>query len=762
MNNFVVQSFSAVVVAAVSLNLSAEARVEELLKKMTTEEKIGQLVMGFTSKRDVDQETLAKFAEGKIGSVIWQVEDPALHDTYQRAALTSRLGIPVLFCADIIHGARTIFPIAPTLASAFEPEIFARVQSVAAREARMGGLDLVFAPMCDIAVDPRWGRVAETCGEDPYLSSLCVAAQVRGFQGDDPSRPDKVGSCLKHFCGYGASEGGRDYTTAELGDWVLRNRHLPTFKAGVEAGALAVMSSFNTIDGVPMVANRRLLTDVLRGEWGFRGFVVSDWGAVGEQIPWGFAENSSVAALRALAAGNDVDMCTETFQASLKGLLDEGKLSEAQLDEAVRRVLRVKFATGLFDRPLAPTKSMKECDDALAASMREAWPLARECVEKSAVMLENDGILPLKATKGRKVAVVGPLATELKEPKGCWVAWGNTDAPTSLGEAIREALGKDETVTICRGCDVTEGQKTVVKQDGSIAAVGDGALSREEKVFEDAIAAAAAADVVVIALGEYAGWTGENASRAELTLTGRQQELFDRVAALGKPVVSIVFAGRPLVTPEIWERSAAVLFVGQPGNAFAEGIANLLVGKRSPSGRLTMSIPSTVGAVPVNYNNFPGGRPRQGLYREFGGDWNNSSRDALFGRGKYVFGYGLTYGDFVYGKPEVSGDCVRTTVTNRGARAATETVQLYITQTACLEGVRPARELRGFRRVTLSPGESATVEFALDARTLGYVTRTGERRCDGGLYRVKIAPDAIRGEWTDYVCRTSGCVPEKE
>lgn len=711
-----------------------EARIDDLLARMTQEEKIGQLVQDFTVLKDADLR--AHVASGAIGSLIWFYENPALYNEYQRLAVEkTRLGIPILCCLDVIHGEHLVFPIAPAVSGAFEPELFEKAQSFAAREARANGIALSFAPMCDTARDPRWGRVAETCGEDPYLNALCVAAQVRGFQGKDPSAPDHVSACLKHFVGYSAVTGGRDYNDASFSEWDLRNTHLPSFRAGVAAGALTVMSSFNTIDGIPSVACHHTLTEILRGEWGFTGFVVSDWAAVAELLKWGIAADDASASALALNGGTDIDMCTTSYRKGLPVALKDGRVSAAVLDEAVRRVLRVKFRLGLFERPYV--------DESLAARVRKdsdgpARALAREAVQKSVVLLKNEkGVLPL-AKNLKKVALIGPFGADTNELNGCWAMHGQPVMVT-LADAMRAVLPPGTAFEFVKGCAVREFSEAKSLNDGTISLGSGPAVTAAE--IDRAVAAAKSADVVVMALGEPAGWTGENASRHTLGLTGRQQELFDAVAKAGKPVVAVIFSGRPLALPEIWDKAAAVLYAWQPGTEGAHGIADLLVGDATPSARLSMSVPRDVSQVPCFYNHPTTGRPGSGQYREL----SESEYEARF-----PFGYGLTYTTFSYSPVTVDGATASATVTNTGKRDGTEVVQLYIRQVACAAGWRPIRELRGFEKVTLKPGASKVVSFTLTDEVLGYTDRSGALRCDPGAYHIFIAPDSVSGKPAAY------------
>ncbi|MEI6072345.1 MAG: glycoside hydrolase family 3 N-terminal domain-containing protein [Verrucomicrobiae bacterium] len=711
-----------------------EKRVENLLKQMTLEEKLGQLNQLVTGDRKNDQALFPLMRRGEVSSYIWGRGVPADRNQFQRIAVQeSRLGIPILFGMDIIHGATTLFPIALGLSCSFDPELLERAQTVAARETRAEGVEWVFAPMCDLARDPRWGRVAETCGEDPYLSSLCNAAQVRGFQGTNPAAPDRVAACLKHYVGYSAVTGGRDYNDSEITEWTLRNAHLPSFDAGVKAGALTIMSSFNAIDGIPAAANHHAMTEILRDEWKFKGFVVSDWLAVEQLVNWGYAKDKADAARLAINAGNDMDMKSEAYVPNLAAEIKAGRVSLATVDEAVRRVLRVKFQVGLFERPYVDESAYKA-----AQKKPEDIALARECVTKSTVLLKNTGILPL-SKELKKIALIGPVGDDHREILGCWTGRTSWSKPT-LASALKEALPTDATLTVVKGCAINTVPTTKTLQDGKIVPDESVPPTDADLKIDEAVAAAKDADVVIMAVGETKGFTGENASRAFLTLTGNQQALFDAVAATGKPVVTIVFSGRPLALPEVWEKSAAVFYAWQPGGEAGSGLADLLLGNVAPSARLSMSVPRHVGQVPIYYNYYNTGRPRSGQYRDM------KDMDA-----KFWFGYGLTYTTFEYSPvkitPAANGKSAEATVTitNTGKREGIEVPQLYIRQLVCHEGARPKQELRGFKRVKLQPGEKADLSFPLTGDVLGYIDRKGNPRVDAGDYEIWIAPSAHAG-----------------
>jgi beta-glucosidase len=715
------------------------ARVADLLGRMTLDDKLEQLHQdrGEPAKKGASEPPNAAEICAGLGSVIWSVEDPQWRNRLQRIAVEqTRLKIPLVFALDVIHGYRTIFPISAGLSCAWDPSLFERAQAVAAREARASGIDWVFAPMSDVARDPRWGRVAETCGEDPYLASLCVAAEVRGFQGgtlapDAPVPPDRVAACLKHFVGYSADVGGRDYNTTPITEFELRNVHLPPFLAGVNAGALSLMSSFNAIDGIPMSANPHTLTDVLRGQWKFGGVVVSDWGAVGQEIAWGFARDDADAATLALRAGNDVEMASRTDFA-LPAEVRAGRLPMSTIDRAVARVLTMKFRLGLFEHPYVDA-------DAYPSQVLHAddLRLARDAVTRSAVLLKNDGALPISKRVPR-LALIGPMADDPAQMIGCWRGMGHRQDVVTLAGGIRAKLGDHVQLDVERGCDlISGGADTQTLTDGRIVAVSPTSRAADAGIA-GAVRAAADADVVIMALGEPAGWTGENTSRATLGFTGQQEDLFEAVAAMGKPVVVVVFSGRPLAVPTVLTKARAVVFAWQPGIQAGNGLADLLFGDASFSGRLTQSVPAEVGQVPVYYDHDATGRPgkRMGEYR-----------DAAT-RPRFSFGFGLHGSTVSYGPPAIrpaaggQPPAAVVTITNTGGRTADEVVQLYVRQMVCAQGARPAQELRGFQHVTLAPAEAKQVTFALTDTVLGYFHRDGRFVTDVGDYHIWIAPQS--------------------
>jgi beta-glucosidase len=720
-------------------------RVDDLLKRMTLDEKIGQLWQVNYGK-DPDKTFADKLKRGEIssfldGSVL--IESPVMRNKLQHIAVEqSRLGIPVILGHDVIHGFRTVFSIPLAQACAWEPELFERTQAIAAREAAAAGIDWTFAPMVDLARDPRWGRIAEGFGEDPWLGALDAAASVRGFQGTNVADPDRVVACMKHYVGYGAAEGGRDYNTTEISEFTLRNFYLPQFKAGVDAGALTVMSAFNDLSGMPASGNRHTLTEILRGEWHFPGYVISDWAAVGELVDHGVAADDAEAARLGITAGVDMEMVSTTYPDTLAQQIKTGTISEKVLDEAVRRVLTVKYEKGLFDYPYTDETRWQT-----AFLQPDAVALAREAAAKSCVLLKNEnGALPISG-RTRKIALIGPFAEDAGELVGPWTSRARSSDIVSLADGIRAKLFAGGQLTVVRGCAIIESGKTRRQLDTYIQIKEQPTGANE---IADAVAVARAADVVVMALGEPRDWSGEDGSRSTLGLTGRQQELFDAAAATGKPVIVVLFNGRPLAVPEIQKKASAILEAWFPGVQGGNGVADVLFGDVDPAGRLTATFPDSVGQVPVYYNHFNTGRPGVGDYK---GNYADGPTAPL-----YPFGYGLTYSKFDYGKIRLDAPVVEQggrlvahlLLANTGSRAGTEVVQLYIRALAAAAGPRPVRELKGFQKILLQPGESRDVAFTLSANDLGYYDTRGNWLVEPGKYQLWLAKDSASGQPVEF------------
>jgi beta-glucosidase len=720
--------------------LPIEKRVNDLLKRMTIDEKIGQLWQTHMDK-DADVTMAQTIRNGGVGSFLdgsTVIETPILRNKLQHIAIEqSRLGIPLILGHDAIHGFRTVFPIPLAQACAWEPELFERTQTIAAREASAAGIDWTFAPMVDLARDPRWGRIAEGFGEDPYLGSLDAIASVKGFQGPSVAGPEQVVACVKHYAGYGAAEGGRDYNTTEISPFTLRNFYLPQFKAAIDAGALTVMSAFNDLDGIPASGNPFTLTEVLRKEWNFPGFVVSDYNSVVELIDHGLAADDEEAARIALTAGVDMEMMSTTYVETVKAQIDEKKISKETLDNAVRHVLTVKFAKGLFDRPYTDEARYK-----IAYLNPDAVALAREAAAKSCVLLKNDnGILPL--SKHVKIVLIGPLGSDGEEMVGPWYSRAHAEECVSLATGIQQKLSYGSELNVSRGCAIFEMGKSRVHV-GDYSPISEHPTGTNE--IAEAVEAAKNADVVVMALGEPRDWSGEDGSRSSLDLPGRQQELLDAIAATGKPIVVVLFNGRPLALPNVFSNATAVLEAWFPGIQGGNGVADLLFGDIDPSGRLTTTFPYSVGQVPMYYNHDNTGRPG------IGGHWHGNYVD-----GPSVpflpFGFGLGYTTFHYGEVQLGSPTLTTNemltasvdVTNTGKRPGIEVAQLYIRGLAFAGGTRPVRELKGFQRILLQPGQTQTVSFTLAPNSLGFYDAQGHWIVQPGKFQLWICQDSASG-----------------
>lgn len=718
-------------------------RVQDLLARMTIEEKIGQLWQ-VDLQEDSDKKSADALRHGEIGSFLGSsalIETPVMRNKLQRLAVEqSRLGIPLIFGHDVIHGFRTAFPIPLAQACAWEPALFEQTQTIAAREAAAAGIDWTFAPMVDLARDPRWGRIAEGFGEDPYLGALNAAASVRGFQGTNVADPDRVVACLKHFVGYGAAEGGRDYNTTEISEYTLRNFYLPQFHAGVDAGALTLMSAFNCLSGFPASGSRHTLTEILRGEWKFPGFVVSDWESVGELATHGVAADETEAARLGLTAGVDMEMVSPTYHNTLKKQVEQGTISKKVLDEAVRRVLVVKFEKGLFDQPFTEETRCQ------TAFLRDgALALSREAAAKSCVLLKNEnGALPFSPS-AKKIALIGPFAENAQELVGPWHSRAHKADVISLAEAFRQHLDATAQLSILRGCPMLDSNAVKLPLDiETFAPIKETPLGSHE--IADAVELAKASDVVVLALGEPLDWSGESATRTDLGLPGKQPELFDAVAATGKPVVVVLFNGRPLAIPQLQEKAAAILEAWFPGTQGANGVADVLFGLVEPAGRLTTTFPRNVGQVPFHYNHFNTGRPGVGDYH---GNYVDVPTSPQF-----PFGFGLAYTTFEFGQVKLAANSISlngkisasVAIKNTGPRAGTAVAELYLRALAASAGPRPVRELKGFQKILVQPGETKTVSFELTAKELGYFDAKGNWLVEPGKYQLWISADSAAGE----------------
>ena len=708
-----------------------ESFVDNLLSQMTLYEKIGQLHQYFNFK-DFDSDLIR---QGRAGSVInaagalggqGQSARGATSaeqcNAIQRLARESRLKIPQLFGRDVIHGYRTVFPINLGQAAAWHPELAEQAAAAAAREASAEGIKWTFAPMLDIARDARWGRIAEGAGEDPVLGAAMARAVVRGFQGDDFAQPDRLVACAKHYVGYGAAEGGRDYEGGELSDATLRDVYLPPFQAAVQAGAGTLMSAFLDLNGIPATANRRLLTDVLRGEWDFKGFVVSDWASVLELIQHGIAEDEAQAAALALRAGVDMDMVSGAYLNTLAASLQAGRVTAGEIDEAARRVLRVKHLAGLFENPF--TDPARAARDILRPEARE---LARRFARESMVLLKNeDGLLPLE-DRFKRVAVVGPLAHARAELLGTWAPDGRPQEVTPLDQALAQLAPEGVSLSFAEHAD-------------------------------QALLAAMAADVVVLVVGEHPSRSGENANVSHLGLPPGQAELVEAVAAQGKPLVLVVLAGRPLAITREAALAGAVLYVWHPGLEGGAALGELLFGRTdagepaSPSGRLPVSLPRATGQVPIYYNHKNSGRPLgpSQVSGHFLSRYADAPTTPLF-----PFGNGLAYTRFEYGAVQISGETLRGSleisaqVANTGPRAGVAVAQLYVRD---LVGslTRPVRELKDFQRLPLAPGESRRVSFTITEEQLAFTRADGTHGVEPGRFQAWVSGDCASGAPVEF------------
>ncbi|MFL6631937.1 MAG: glycoside hydrolase family 3 N-terminal domain-containing protein [Massilia sp.] len=706
------------------------ARVEALLRQMTLEEKVGQLNQlsgkdfstgpGTDKVRDIEHD----IREGRIGSML-NIRGAAETRRVQALALQSRLHIPLLFGLDVIHGYHTVFPVPLGEAASWDLEAIEESARIAAREASAAGVHWTFAPMVDIGRDPRWGRVMEGAGEDAYLGSRIAAARVRGFQGPKLGGLESVMATAKHFAGYGAATAGRDYNAVDMSEHLLYETYLPPFKAALDAGAATFMNSFNTLNGVPATGNAMLQRDILKGRWGFTGFVVSDWGSVREMVVHGYAADLPDAAAKAVTAGSDMDMESSAYASSLAGLVRGGRVDAALVDDAVRRVLAKKFELGLFDDPYRFSDPARE-KAALADPRHRA--AARRIAAESMVLLKNDGgALPL-AKNARSIAVIGPLADARRDLEGGWIVDSNAATMASLVDAVRTHAGPGARVAYAAGCD---------------------AACRSDAGFAAALDVARAADVVVLAVGESWDMSGEAKSRAHLGLPGRQAELFDALKAIGKTPVVVIMAGRPLIFENVAEGAGAILYAWHPGSEGGDAIADVLFGAVNPSAKLPMTFPRNMGQIPIGYQQYQTGRPvlndGNSVYKSAYIDSPNTPR--------YAFGHGLSYTTFAYGDLRLSSTrmapdgkiALQFTLTNSGPVAGAEVVQFYLRDPVA-SVVRPVKELKGFQRVVLEPGERRTVSFTVDRDTLSFFDRKLAWGAEPGTFELMVgsASDDIR------------------
>ena len=714
----------------------ASDRIESLIARMTVDEKVGQLGVFADMVRpfapDVNPEANVHNAEqvleqvraGRVGSLFNGVGAEAGRRIQQVAVEESRLGIPVILAADVIHGMRTVFPIPLGEAASFEPELARRTARATAIEATAAGIHWTYAPAVDIARDQRWGRGAEGAGEDVVLGTAFAVARVRGFQGDDLKAEDALLSTPKHFAAYGAVAAGMEYAQVDISPQTLRDTHLPPFKAALEAGALSVMSAFNDINGVPASANRALLTELLRDEWKFDGVVVSDYTADMELIAHGYAADEVDATRKAFMAGLDLSMQSGFYDRHLAGLVGAGDVPMAVLDASVRRILQLKEAIGLFDDPYRSLDPAREADQSHIA---EHDALSRDAARRSIVLLKNDdAVLPLKK-QGQKIALIGPFVQDRDNIEGCWTLFGDKARYVTLESGVRAALDDDSLLEIVPGCELE------APLEGGI---------------EAAVAAARRADVAVLALGEPQRYTGEAQSRVELTLPPAQQALAEAVAATGTPVVVLLRNGRALALQGAVRDAQAIVVTWYLGTQTGPAVADVLFGDYSPSARLPVSFPMASGQQPFFYNHPRSGRPELPGITEFKSRWREIPNAPL-----YAFGHGLGYTTFAYDVPRLSAPqldwdgelVISTTLTNSGDVAGEEVVQLYVHDRVASR-VRPVRELKDFQKIALAPGESKQVQFHLQREQLAFTGVDGVFRAEPGLFDVWVCASSASGE----------------
>lgn len=727
------------------LSLSATAQdaamdkfVDDLMSRMTLEEKIGQLnlqVAGdITTGQAQDTQVAGLVKAGKMGGVFNLKGVEKIRELQKMAVEQSRMGIPLLVGMDVIHGYETIFPIPFALSCSWNMEAVEEAARIAAKEASADGINWVFSPMVDICVDARWGRISEGNGEDPYLGSQIARAMIRGYQGDYSSR-ENVMACLKHYALYGAVEAGLDYNTVDMSRLRMYNQYFPPYKAAVEEGTGSVMSSFNIVDGVPATANRWLLDDVLRKQWKFDGFVATDYGSIGEMLPHGVGGDLKHASALALTAGTDMDMCSMGFIGTLEESVKDGTVSEEAVNTACRRVLEAKYKLGLFKDPYKYCDVKRRNTDIFTAENRAA---ARRIAAETFVLLKNKAdLLPLK--KQGRIALIGPLADTRANMAGTWCVAYTPDKYSTLKEGFERALKGKAELLYAQGCNLmADSARQRAAEFGKTIARGDDARLKAE-----AIETARQADVIVCAMGESADMSGECASRSDLRLPDVQRELLAELVKLGKPVVMLNFSGRPTVLT--WEEANvdAILNVWFGGSEAADAICDVVFGDVAPSGRLTMTFPRATGQVPMYYNHLNTGRPvPEGTkdFRKYATNWLDNVNDPL-----YPFGYGLTYTTFSYGKPTVTGSGrtfkASVTVTNTGGRDAVEVVQLYVRDPVA-SIARPVKELKGFSRVTLKAGESRQVTFDITEKDLSYYDAEGRLVFEPGVFSIMLGHDS--------------------
>ncbi len=727
--------------AELRIDPATEEKIDSLLERMTLAEKVGQLnqhsssfdVTGPPPESGREGARYELLLNGGVGSMLNVTGAEATRRAQQLVMENSRLGIPLIFGYDVIHGYKTMSPIPLAEVASWDPEAVERSARMAATEAAAAGIHWTFAPMVDIARDARWGRIMESAGEDPYLGARMAAARVRGFQGEDLATTDTVAACAKHFAGYGFAEAGREYNTVDFSEQTLHNIVLPPFKAAVDAGVATLMNSFNEIGGTPVTASSHLQRNILKDAWGFDGFMVSDWSTVSQLVPHGVAADTRDAAVLAIEGGTDMDMESGAYVEHLASLVESGEVDEGLIDDAVRRILRVKFALGLFDDPYRYSDAEREASVVLSDEMHAA---SLDMARKSIVLLENeDGLLPL-AKSGGTIAVIGPLADDKDTPLGSWRGQAVADSAVSLLEGIQAAVADEVTVRHAQGAPLTVGTRSFIHEL---------TLNETDRSgFPAAVEAARGADTVILALGEVAFQSGEARSQVDIGLKGVQEDLLREVMAVNQNLVLVLMNGRPLTLPEEALAARAIVEAWHLGSQAGHAIAEVLFGDTNPSGKLPVSFPRHVGQEPLYYNAKNTGRPvPTGMV--FWSHYSDAPNTPQF-----PFGHGLSYTTFDYSEPRLSAEAidrdgtleVQVTVTNSGERAGAEVVQLYIRD---LVGstTRPVKELKGFQKIELAPGEARDVTFTLDSGDLAFYTASGVWEAEPGDFQVFVGTSSV-------------------
>lgn len=720
---------------------NVQLKVDSLIELMTLQEKIGQLnqytsqweMTGPVPDTEQGKTTLEQLKSGKVGSMLNVTGAEATRKAQELVVENSRLGIPLLFGYDVIHGYQTMFPIPLGEASSWDPDLVERTASIAAKEAAAAGIHWTFAPMVDISRDARWGRVMEGSGEDTYLGSLLAAARVKGFQGDNLNEIGTIAACAKHFAAYGFAESGKDYNTVDISDHTLHNVILPPFKACVDAGVATFMNAFNEIGGIPSTSNSYLLRDVLKEDWNFNGFVVSDWNSIGELIQHGVAQNKEEAARLAMLAGSDMDMEGRCYIDHLEDLVVSGKIDENRIDDAVRRVLTVKYKLGLFDDPYKYSNTQREEEVLMSEENRQ---IAYEAACKSIVLLKNENdILPLQK-EGVTIAVMGELATEKDSPLGSWRARAISNSAVSLLEGVSNTPNMINTVKFTKGYKLIDGDKNFAFE--LVINTSD------RSGFEEAKNLAGESDIIIMALGENCFQSGEGRSQSDISLKGLQKEFFDEIYAINKNIVVVLMNGRPLVLDDIADKAGAIIEAWHLGSESGNAIASVLFGDVIPSGKLPVSFPRSVGQCPIYYNYKNTGRPSTAPNLVFYSHYTDESNQPL-----YPFGYGLSYTTFNYSEISLSKEQIgfgknldiSVDITNTGNYEGIETVQLYIRDMVA-SVTRPVKELKGFKKINLKPGETKTVTFLISDGDLSFYNANNKLIAEPGEFKIFIGTNS--------------------